>query len=310
MSQRLLVFIVFLSSMMVSYAKDEIDYKVIEQDNHIIHLAKFDPTQVRIQLIQAKEESQNKAPLSQLASQEGAWLAINAGFFSLDDQDQASPVGVLKINNTWIQGSSLPRAALGWNENESIIDNLKVHLFPNEIRISPLRTSLQSWQNMTNVVGGVPLLVYDGKIVKNFKNERIRGRDFVDQPNARTAIGITATGHWIIVVVEQRYTLKNNETDNSLLKKEIPQNNAKAKKMMRDNLEIAVKGFTLHELSDFMHKQGCKWAINLDGGVSSGLYYQDEMKTHLLQDFPSNAPLFFRDINTAIIIKARETSLK
>lgn len=67
------------------------------------------------------------------------------------------------------------------------------------------------------------------------------------QPNARSAVGITGQGDVIWVLVEQQSAMK--------------------------------PGLSLPELADFMEQQGAESALNLDGGSSSSLVYQDQVIT-------------------------------
>lgn len=66
------------------------------------------------------------------------------------------------------------------------------------------------------------------------------------QPNARSAVGITKAGDVIWVMVEQSSTKL---------------------------------GLSLPELADFMQQQGAESALNLDGGSSSSLVYQEQVIT-------------------------------
>lgn len=66
------------------------------------------------------------------------------------------------------------------------------------------------------------------------------------QPNARTAVGITAEGDVLLVMVAQ---LPERPTDS---------------------------GMSLPELAEFMQTLGVEAAMNLDGGSSSALYYQGQ----------------------------------
>lgn len=67
------------------------------------------------------------------------------------------------------------------------------------------------------------------------------------QPNARSAVGITGKGDVIWVLVEQQSATK--------------------------------PGLSLPELADLMEQQGAKSALNLDGGSSSSLVYQNQVIT-------------------------------
>ncbi|MBF2027880.1 MAG: phosphodiester glycosidase family protein [Oscillatoriales cyanobacterium C42_A2020_001] len=68
-----------------------------------------------------------------------------------------------------------------------------------------------------------------------------------NQPNARSAIGITRDGSTIWVLAAQRSDAPNNS------------------------------GLTLSELANFMKKLGVEKGMNLDGGSSAAMYYQGEV---------------------------------
>jgi exopolysaccharide biosynthesis protein len=75
----------------------------------------------------------------------------------------------------------------------------------------------------------------------------VRDAIALKQRNARTAIGITSSGDLLWVMAAQ--------------KKEFGQNS----------------GLSLPELAGFMRSQGIQDALNLDGGSSSGMYYQGKI---------------------------------
>lgn len=79
----------------------------------------------------------------------------------------------------------------------------------------------------------------DGQVIRDAIGSR--------QPNARSAVGITDKGDVIWVLVEQQSATK--------------------------------PGLSLPELADFMEQQGAASALNLDGGSSSSLVYQDQVIT-------------------------------
>jgi Phosphodiester glycosidase len=81
----------------------------------------------------------------------------------------------------------------------------------------------------------------------DYKNgELIRDAIGATQPNARTAIGITAEGSVVWVMIAQ----KVNPSGTS--------------------------GMTLAQLTDFLRGIGVKQALNLDGGTSSSLYFNGQ----------------------------------
>jgi hypothetical protein len=96
------------------------------------------------------------------------------------------------------------------------------------------------WESMEFLVGGTPLLLREGEIIRDFGPEKVP-ENFVNQRHPRTAVGIRADGTWVFVVVDGR----------------------------RPTISV---GMTLSELAQLMKSLGCKDALNLDGGGSSTLY--------------------------------------
>jgi len=117
------------------------------------------------------------------------------------------------------------------------------------------------WEQFEFIVGGAPLLIKNHQIVRDYDAEKLTS-DFVKQLHARSAIGLLENGHWLLVVADQ-----------NLWNKDI--------------------GMTLPELARFMKTLGCKQALNLDGGISSGLYFNDRL---------INQPWFEREIGDAILV--------
>lgn len=105
-----------------------------------------------------------------------------------------------------------------------------------------------AWQSVDNIVGGAPVLVFQGKIIHDHHKERIHP-SFVTERFARSAVGTLKNGHWVFVVVEKNALMNS-------------------------------PGMTIPELAVFMHNLGCQYALNLDGGHSSTLYIDNEVVSH------------------------------
>ncbi|MBW4651006.1 MAG: phosphodiester glycosidase family protein [Kastovskya adunca ATA6-11-RM4] len=102
---------------------------------------------------------------------------------------------------------------------------------------------------LVDALGGGPSLLPELSLVEEGFQDFADGkviRDSLDsdRPNARSAVGITADGSLLLVMVAQ--------------KPETP----------------STSGMSLKALADFMKTQGVEKAMNLDGGSSSSLYYQ------------------------------------
>jgi hypothetical protein len=92
------------------------------------------------------------------------------------------------------------------------------------------------------------------------------------QRNARTAIGIMPSGDLVWVMAAQ--------------KKQLGQNS----------------GLSLPELADFMRSQGVQEALNLDGGSSSGMYYQGKI---FLGKITAKGEPVMRSVKSVLLLRSR-----
>ena len=120
---------------------------------------------------------------------------------------------------------------------------------------------------------GIPALILDGKIRDGLSDKH---------RHSRTAIGTRQDGKLVIVVAEHVY--KTDVSDISIfeVRKIMEKENISASKATLSDLKTVLQnnlysssgsiGLTTKELAQFMLKQNCVSAINLDGGGSSTLY--------------------------------------
>jgi hypothetical protein len=104
-----------------------------------------------------------------------------------------------------------------------------------------VRSEPNPWPSKDYIVGGVPVLVHQGKVIEDFGEEQIPASFARRHP--RTAVGFRQDGTWIFVVVDGR----------------------------QPSLSV---GMTLTELANLLRDLGCSEALNLDGGGSSTLVLQ------------------------------------
>lgn len=98
---------------------------------------------------------------------------------------------------------------------------------------------------LVDAIGAVPQLLPELTSVQEGFVDNANKRDALgsNQPNARTAVGITRDGSIVLVMVAQKASAPNNS------------------------------GISLPVLADLMKTLGVQKAMNLDGGSSSSLYY-------------------------------------
>lgn len=102
----------------------------------------------------------------------------------------------------------------------------------------------KDWEYCDYVVGGTPLLIVNSTKIEDFSSE-LTIPTFITNRHSRTALGILPNGHWLFVVVDKKGLLD---------------------------------GMTMFELTELMNSFNCSYALNLDGGGSSTMVYEGEIK--------------------------------
>jgi len=175
-----------------------------------------DPATARIAFAAAEE---GLVRTSAIAGASKAVAAVNGGYFT----KEGKPLGILKIDGKTLGAATAGRGAVGIDEK-------------GEFQFRRL-TAGDDWPDVRHAMGGVPLLVEEGKVA-DF--ERLEKAAHLVARHPRTAIGTTTKNHLLLVVVDGR------------------------------TAESA--GMSCAELARFMIDLGCAWALNLDGGGSSTLW--------------------------------------
>lgn len=194
------------------------------------------------------------AHLEAFAQQHEAIAVLNGGFFDPQNQKSTSYV----VQNQQLVGNP--------TENERLMQNPDLTAYMEQIlnraefrryQCGTLQQYDIAWHSqpapegchLMDALGAGPRLLPDltseqeGFTTTNADGIQIRDALGNTQPNARTAIGITANGELLWVMAAQKPGLPNS-------------------------------GLSLPELAAFMQQQGVEEAMNLDGGSSSALFYQ------------------------------------
>jgi exopolysaccharide biosynthesis protein len=293
---RLIPFLFLLLSMQTG-----VQYQHLQQEGPLsIHVLEVDPQHVILKAVHADFALENT---SSLAKRHGALAAVNGGFYRMTGPFAGTSSGILKVDGKYLSSPRLDRAAIGWKEDGqcALIDRIAwrgtfflgnhtysfqginqphtpdkaiLYTFPitgrgvptedgsflfigpeypfevpldeiarTSIRLQPMNEPehTELWNEMEHIVGGTPLLVAGGELITDYSCEKTL-YSFLVNRHPRTAVGLKPDGHWVFVVVEGR------QQEFSL-------------------------GMTIHELATFMHSLGCTYALNLDGGGSSTLYF-------------------------------------
>lgn len=193
--------------------------------------------------------SQKVATVEEFAQKHRAVAILNAGFFDPANQKTTSYVV--------IHGKLVADP----KENERLVNNpnLKPYLSQifnraefrrylcgqtNRYAITLHSQSPPAGCQLVDAIGAGPSLLPELTLAKEGFVDNTSKRDALgsNQPNARTAVGITRDGSVVLVMVAQKPSAPAN-------------------------------GISLPALADFMKTLGADQAMNLDGGSSSSLYY-------------------------------------
>ena len=194
--------------------------------------------------------SASTEPLENFANRDRAIAAINGGFFDPENRQSTSFV----VLNGQVVAD--PRQNDRLMQNPNLVPYLDKILNRSEFRSyqcgDTIAYQIRQHQDLIpagcrslSALGGGPRLLPDRTDQAEGFVDRTKGRDALssDQPNARTAIGLTHDGTIIWVMVAQTPAVANS-------------------------------GASLLELAELMKSLGVETAMNLDGGSSSALYYQ------------------------------------
>lgn len=224
--------------------RERIQYHRVISDSHAtVHIAEIDPNRVLLRIIRAAD--QNLAPVSKIAHENQALLAINGGFFTAE----GNPVGACKIDGRWISFPSKPRGVFGWDQQGKFyFDRLS-----GENNLRSISSEIQEkpwWHDADNILGGAPLLIYDGKAIPVEPEKTLTS--FLDEKYARTALCVDSQNKLNFFVVDGGD---------------------------RHSKQLGLRGgMSISELTRFLLQRGCTYALNLDGGYSSAFIWKNHKK--------------------------------
>jgi exopolysaccharide biosynthesis protein len=236
-----------------AFAKDVSDkalnYEVVKQNNHVIHILKINPNNYRLELAQANDASSNRETVPSMVARTKAIAGINGGFFQMQG-GKAKATGTLIVNGNVYSLSNGMRSVLIIDQGKAQITKAQVIKRGQTVKLQT--SSGKMIVDPKNVVTGIPMLVMNGRIAPYLNKSG--SASFVNSPHARTAIGTQKDGTVIMVVAENGYG------------------------------SVGATGLTLPELANFMLQLKCEQAMNLDGGGSSTLVYDGEVQNSTIGD--------------------------
>ncbi len=205
-------------------------------------------------------DSDGRETVSEFAERLQVPVMINGGYFRMD-LNPAKHVGILKVNDDLIHSATpsvlrgeqrfyLHRAAIGFDVDDQVgiewvsTEGDSVYRWDRAIDNTPgspgakQDTAFRQLWTARDILGGGPQLIRDGQIAIAIDEEVFFGTS-IPQVHPRTAVGITAQGDLILLLVDGR--------------------------------QLISRGVDLKELAQILFDLGCQDAINLDGGGSSAL---------------------------------------
>jgi len=154
-------------------------------------------------------------------------------------RNRTADVAWLFSDTTLKRPLAFQKSINAYKDSVSVINNADIFRISKTISSSFETKSYRKWK-MNTAIGGGPVLVQNSKVQVSNNEERMFTGKAIDDKHPRTAMGYTADGKLIILVVQGRFT------------------------------GIA-EGASLVHLANILTDLGCKEALNLDGGGSSCL---------------------------------------
>lgn len=245
----LLLFILILASS-IAAASPNLQYQSYDLPSGVVHTLLI-PSQSRWLVTVAK--SSQLATVTEFATQSKAIAVLNGGYF--DPQNQLSTSYLIQNGETVGNPLHNPRLV----NNPDLKPYLPLILNRSEFRryqcgkktrydIVTHNEPIPIGCTLVDALGGGPQLfpeltaVTEGFVA--YQGEKlVRDVLGIEQPNSRTAIAITPKGDLLWIVVTQKH----------------PQ-----------------QGLSLAQFADFCQSLGVKKALNLDGGSSTSLYWDNQ----------------------------------
>ena len=254
-------------------------YRVYELPHSRVHTLRI-PVQGNFEVTVAV--SPNLRTVAEFATKNQVIAALNGGFFDAQNEkttayltQNGEIVGNPQKNERLTQNPKLkPYLSQIFNRSEFRRYQCgTVNRYAIALHDAPIPPNCQ----LKDALGGGPRLLptitatEEGFWAEN-QGKVIRDAIALKQRNGRTAIGIMPSGDLFWVMAAQ--------------KKELGQNS----------------GLSLPELGDFMRSQGVQEALNLDGGSSSGMYYQGKI---FLGKLTAKGEPVVRSVKSVLLLRSR-----
>jgi exopolysaccharide biosynthesis protein len=234
-----------------------------------VQALRLDPRAVQLEIVPGGDGKLQRETVPAIAARRpDAIAAVNAGFFSMET---GIPTDLLKVDGTIISGTKRARGAVGILDRDGVtellFDRLRVATSGRPTYEPLLGTRPADWAEAQDAVGGAGLLLFDGRELTDFTDERfVKGFDTTRHP--RTLIGAGGDGAIWLVTVDGR---------NPLLS----------------------LGMSFTELQRLSRRLGLRSALNLDGGGSTTMWVAGQVVNR-----PTDAQ-GLRPVSEAIVVVPR-----
>ena len=203
----------------------------LEFQNHRVHVVTVNPKDVELHLVNCGGNDFERKNVESIANEYKAPIAINGGFF----QTSGAPSGVFYSKQLGKKTKSkIPRGAVGW---KNYADKTLSLQFDITSEIS------EEWSDLDYVLGGTPLLIFNGEIQDYAKEKTAPSFRFF--PHARSVIGINKENMLVLIKA--------------------------------DAYESYSSGFRMREWAEWLKEFGLVHALNLDGGSSACLFVEGKI---------------------------------
>ena len=224
-------------------------HQVFEYKGAKIHWVEFSQGDLKLVI-----DPERRQKLTDVAKAYPLSVVMNGSFFFVKN-DTHQPTYFLQKDGVPLSTSRAEHGAVGWSQSQMVWDIISPRGERN-INYRPRNTSENTWKSMSHVLMGAPLLIYQGQIMSVVN----RKGSFYQLPFARSVIAQRDNGHMVFVVVETgligQIWMKLFEQWPSL---------------------IPGQGLSLFDLATWLKNRGIKYALNLDGGGSTGLSVDGEV---------------------------------
>lgn len=231
-------------------ASPQLQYQTYDLPQAVIHTLLIPHTFSEVVTV---AKSSQLATVGEFATQSGAIAVLNGGYF--DPQNQLSTSYLIQNGQTIADPRDNPRLV----NNPDLIPYLPLILNRSEFRryqcgnetrydIVTRNEPIPLDCNLVDALGGGPQLLPEltamsEGFVAYRDGQLVRDVLGINQPNSRTAIALTSRGDLLWIIVTQKQPRQ---------------------------------GLSLTELADFCQGLGVKKVLNLDGGSSTSLYWDNQ----------------------------------